>query len=119
MKCEDCELLLAGGEVSAAVEDHLRDCAACQALAADLRTNHGALAQLRAEELPPVSIKIPRRRWLYGPIVAAAAVAAALLIPRTKPAPMSPVVETPPSSQIKVKMLTSDPHVVIYWLLDN
>ena len=118
MKCEDCELWLAAGEVSAAVEDHLHDCAVCRVLAADLGANQEALEELRAEELPPLSIKIPRRRWLYGSAVAAAIVAA-LLIPRPHPVPKAPVAETQPPSQIKVKMLTSDPNVVIYWLLDN
>lgn len=120
MKCEDCELLLAAAETGPAVEDHLRDCASCRALAEDLRANEAALAELRTEAFPPIAIRLPRRRWLYGSVVAAAAavLAFAILMPRTQPLPPAPK-DSASGSQIKVKMLTSDPQVVIYWLIDN
>ncbi len=130
MNCADCELLLVQGETNASVEVHLRECAPCGMLAADLAANTAVFAGLRSEELPRLAVKIPRRRWVYGSVAAAAAAvfALALLLPRTQRVPAQPAVAKdqlqPPAAtqtpnQTKIKMLTADPHVVIYWLIDD
>ncbi len=133
MTCPQCELLLAEEERGPEVEAHLRECASCRGLSLDLAANSAVLESLKSDELPRISVKTPPRvlagRMLgYG--VAAAAAAAglviALVVPRT-PAPTSSpsenqvVVSNPPpaKSQTKIKMLTPDPNVVIYWLADN
>ncbi len=147
MKCVDCELLLANGESNLAVEEHLRGCAACRTLAGELRANSAVLEALRGEELPPMAVQVPRRRTLYPWLVGTAAAAAALcafLLPRSPaPAPLpaptpraivaipeqplpAPEPVTRPSAEpitgkvqpLKIKMLTQDPDVVIYWIVD-
>jgi len=66
MTCQDCEIyLLAQGEISREVEEHLHHCAECPALSQDLRANALALESLRNEELPRLAVKIPRRRHVY------------------------------------------------------
>jgi hypothetical protein len=125
MTCQDCELLLLQSELSGAVEEHLRVCTECRALRQDLRANALALELLRSEELPRLAVKIPRRRRMY-PWVAVAAAAAVFVLaffaPRTPP-PVRPavsrVVNEPAPPPLKIKMLTPDPDVVIYWLIEN
>ncbi len=142
MKCEDCELLLAQNERNAELEEHLRACPKCLAIEQDLAANALALAALRDEEMPGIVVKAPSRARAYGWLAAAAAAAfvAALLLPRTPPAsqpepPKVVVSQAPPQppppvrgaavlqpqkfEPLKIKMLTSDPDVVIYWLIDN
>jgi hypothetical protein len=131
MTCQECEIFLAQNEISGAVEEHLRGCPECRALCEDLRANALALESMRNEELPRIAVKIPRRRRVYPWIAAAAAAAMlvlALLAPRTPPVkpvafqvvdqpamPMRPQKAEP----LKIKMLTPDPDVVIYWLIEN
>jgi hypothetical protein len=125
MRCQDCEIFLAEGEMSAAVQEHLRGCPECRALDQDLRANALALDALRNEELPKVAVKIPRQRRAF-PWVAAAAAAAVFVLaffaPRTPP-PVRPAVSRvanePAPPPLKIKMLTPDPNVVIYWLIEN
>ncbi len=125
MTCQDCEFFLAQGGTSAAVEEHFRGCTTCRALHEDLRANALALESLRTEELPRVEVRIPRRKRIY-PWVAVAAAAAvfalAFFAPRTPP-PVRPavsrVVNEPAPPPLKIKMLTPDPDVVIYWLIEN
>jgi hypothetical protein len=118
MTCQDCELCLVEGEMPATVEEHLYECAKCRALHQHLRANALVLGSLRDEELPRIAVKIPGRRHVY-PWAAAAVAAlfvAALFVPRTPPAqPPRPRKVEP----MKIKMLTPDPNVVIYWLIDN
>jgi len=105
----------------------LHHCAECPALSQDLRANALALESLRNEELPRLAVKIPRRRhvypWAVYPWAAAAAAlfAFALLAPRTRPVkPVAPqVVAEPAPPPLKIKMLTPDPNVVIYWLIED
>jgi hypothetical protein len=142
MNCTDCELHLAEGERDGAVEvhlnqleEHLSQCAQCRMLAADLAANAMVFEALRSVELPRIAVKRPQRRRVY-PWAAAVAVAAAavigILLPRPPvPAPPAvvPVQQAPPPAPanirterlqpLKIKMLTSDPNVVIYWLIDN
>lgn len=129
MKCEDYEILLAQGEPGAEIERHLSQCPACRALAQDLAANAAVLEALRIEELPRIELKLPRRRSLYPWAVGAAAAAAFVigsLLPKPTappappaPAPAPPPVITIPRPQpLKIKMLTPDPNVVIYWIVD-
>jgi hypothetical protein len=135
-------------EISGEVQEHLDQCTECRALHQDLRGNRLALESLRSEELPRVAVKIPRRWHVYPWVAAAAALfALALLVPRTPP--LKPVVsqvvdqpaQPPPPPMLpqaretakvdsvqvrpqkldplKIKMLTPDPDVVIYWLIED
>jgi hypothetical protein len=129
MTCQDCELFLVEGETSATVEEHLRGCAGCRALREDLRANALVLESLGSEELPTIAVRIPRRRRPYSWIAtagiaatAAAAFALSFFTPRNPP-PVRPsvsqLVNEPAPPPLKIKMLTSDPNVVIYWLIEN
>lgn len=136
MNCQDCEVLLAGEETSPQLEQHLHECDSCRSLAEDLRENAGVLAAMKQEDLPKLSIRVPRTAKVYPWLVGAAAAAAlviALLLPRPstpvlRTAPQPPVASvsqppeapsTPQKAQpLKIKMLTSDPDVVIYWIVD-
>jgi hypothetical protein len=137
MTCSACELLLGqdkrNDERNSEVEEHLRACPGCRALDRELAANALALESLRSDELPPVEIRVPRRRWPYGWVAAAAAIAA-LAIGTTIPRPQAPpvIAPAPPGpppapaktraekpQPLKIKMLTPDPDVVIYWLIDN
>ncbi len=158
MKCQECELWLAGGEMDASVEDHLRGCAGCRALQVELRENTVALSSLRDDELP--GVRTSERRPAVArpalPWMSAAAAAALLVLIAHQASQWRPIVETPrrprvatdtvtvtadpipgPSSKLPVlrkperavrsspveapvlvKMLTPDPEVVVYWLVD-
>lgn len=132
MNCQDCELLLAEGESTAQLQEHLRECRDCRTLAEDLSANALALESLRNEDLPRMAIRTPRRRLNYVWIAAAAAAVLLLALPapETRP-PVRPVAPEPPREQVAqeplpqgagqmtIKMLTPDPSVVIYWLVDN
>jgi hypothetical protein len=140
MTCRDCELRLAEGERDGVVEGHLSQCAECRALDRELAANATVLEALRSEELPKIVVRIPRRGRTYGWVAAAAAAAftIGMLLPRPQPPPAAravpqdpapaQVAETPPApakvrtqkvQPLKIKMLTPDPDVVIYWLIDN
>jgi len=125
MTCPDCEILLAQNDESSLVREHLSQCAECRELREDLRANALALESLRSEELPRVAIWALRRRRVY-PWVAAAAAAAMFVFAFFTPRNVSPVrpaasqvVHEPAPAPLKIKMLTSDPNVVIYWLIEN
>lgn len=132
MTCPECEMRLAGGGIDGAVEEHLRLCAACRAFQQELNQNALALDAFRQDELPPLAISKPPRTfpWISA---AAAAVVLAIAIPAiwraTRPVPPEPVKATTPAEvtvtaslktkPLTVKMLTPDPDVVIYWLIDS
>jgi hypothetical protein len=128
MTCQECEIKLGMGEDAAG---HLASCVECRLLAEDLRLNAIAFREMRVR---------PRSRWA----LALAAVAAAILIavgrwhltpPPEKPpqkaaaakigrptrtAPVKHVrKQRPPAEPLRVKMFTSDPDVVIYWIVDK
>lgn len=130
MSCTECEKLLALGEIGLAVEDHLRACPRCREFGQQLKANEMALRELRDEVLPAVRpAEIPRRRWGWIPAMAAALVIGLVLpqMGRFKPLPeptpaLVTMLTAPPSPQpqepLKIKMLTPDPDVVIYWLIE-
>jgi hypothetical protein len=128
-KCEECQVLLAQGESGPEIERHLSECPACRALAEELAANAAVLEALRSEVLPHIEIRMPRPRRVYPWAVVAAAAAAFVvgsLLPKpaapplpAPPAPAPPAVFTVPRPQpLKIKMLTPDPNVVIYWIVD-
>ena len=94
------------------------DCPDCHELAEDLRANSEALRALHDDPLPPFVIRTKRQRradrWR---IAAAAAFLLAISLPVLSHKPASS-----PSGRLaeplKVKLLTPDPNVVIYWLID-
>jgi hypothetical protein len=147
MTCQDCELILAQGQVTGEVEEHLQRCVECRALSHDLLANALALESLRSEELPRVAVQLPRGRRVFPwvAVAAAAMFAFALLIPRpqtlkpvaspviapvaSRAEPLPPPIETAKAQPtrlhpqkvepLKIKMLTPDPDIVIYWLIED
>jgi hypothetical protein len=129
MTCRECELLLGNFEDAGG---HLAGCAACRALAEDLRLNSAALREMEMRPAP---------RWEWA-LAAAAMILMAIAAWRIQPIPTEPgpaphmaKVEAPKPAPVvrrhapqtkkqkfeplKVKMLTSDPDVVIYWIVDR
>jgi hypothetical protein len=89
------------------------DCADCRELSEELSANAEALSALRDEALPL------RRGPAYSWLLAAAA---ALLLTVLAPGPrqVAPVATKAGHTQtLQIKMLTPDPDVVIYWLIDQ
>jgi hypothetical protein len=134
MTCQECEIKLGMGENAA---EHLASCAECRRLAEDLRLNSIALGEMKVR---------PVVRWAWA-LAAAAAVLMAVFVWRAaprgrlrqadyqsaagyQPAPQKPAMAvqkprrrrhsaTAPAEPLRVKMFTSDPDVVIYWIVDK
>jgi len=127
MTCQECELLLGNFE---GAPEHLAECSECRALAEELRLNRAALQQMQER---------PAMRWA---LAAAAMIAMAIGAWKIQPLPAGhghvprqvvAKIETPvpvarrrvPRAKqqklepLKVKLLTSDPDVVIYWIVDR
>jgi len=130
MTCEECEIKLGMGEDAA---EHLAACAECRLLARELRLNSVALRGMRVR---------PVMQWAMA---AAAAIVMAIGLWRVRPAekrpperaaaakiggPTRPVINVvpvtrravkkrKPAEPLRVKMFTSDPDVVIYWIVDK
>ena len=92
------------------------DCPECRALADDIRANAEALAALRDEPLPPLVV---RRKQTHWRLAAAAALLMAVSLPVMRQKPTPPATRQPSPEPLKIKMLTPDPDVVIYWLIDS
>jgi hypothetical protein len=146
MTCQECELLLAGEDRSAVVDQHLAMCEACRVFELDLRANAEAMHAFVSEPMPMVARPKPVR-WPY--VAAAMAIAAILIlmlaIPKKQQAPPTQiasiaapfVIEQTPRALpvvhqarkravrhqeprlLQVKMLTDDPNVVIYWQVET
>lgn len=125
--------LYAGGDLPAShiprVELHLRECAACRALAGELRADRAMLGELRDEPLEDAIVEQVHRRvldrvsgagfsrrWAFVPALALAAallLAVVLLWPRhaAQPAPVTrvarveppPVIPAPPTNIVPVR----------------
>jgi hypothetical protein len=128
MTCQECEIKLGMGEDAAG---HLASCAECRALDEDLRLNAVALREMRVR---------PRMHWVWA-LAAAAAIVLAIGLWHGKPpeklperaaaakivgptrTPVAPVKRVrkkrQPPEPLRVKMFTSDPDVVIYWIVDK
>jgi len=118
VNCEECELLLAQEKVTPDVEAHLEQCAECWALAAEIAANAEALCEFRDEALatPPQTVGARRRPSRWAMAAAAAVVLGAILF-GWRTADHGKQTAVPPAI-LKIKMLTPDPDVVIYWLVD-
>ena len=130
MTCREFEPLIAlyvEGDLddAAGVERHLTECAVCRELLEDLRSSQAALKELALDPVDSallsevrsgVLARIGERRGMAWPArwigVAALAASAALLVLLSP----KPHVKREP---LVVKMLTSDPDVVIIWLVDQ
>jgi hypothetical protein len=132
MTCQECELKLGMGEDAG---EHVASCAECRWLAEELRLNSIALREMRVR---------PRVHWEWA-VAAAAAIVMAIFawkVTGVEKLPLPPVriavVEKPTKAghgpaphrkakrhlspapePLQVKMLTSDPDVVIYWIVDQ
>jgi hypothetical protein len=132
MTCQECELKLGMGEDAG---EHLTSCAECHGLAEELRLNTVALKEMRVR---------PSVRWEWALAAAAAIVMAVATwkVTRVEKLPMQPVRVavsaakpvvaghgpaprkakrhlSPAAEPLRVKMFTSDPDVVIYWIVDR
>jgi hypothetical protein len=136
MTCQECELKLGMGEDAG---EHTSTCADCRALEEDLRLNTVALSGMK--------VRSTAARWQWAMAAAAAIVMAIFAwkvtrVQKLAPppvriavvAPVRPVekvalaghgpaphrrVRKEKFEPLKVKMLTSDPDVVIYWIVDR
>jgi hypothetical protein len=130
MTCQDCELKLGMGSDAS---EHLASCAECRWLAKELRLNAVALHEMRVR---------PRMNWALATAAAAIVIAVgAWKMTRVEKLALPPariVVAQPvfvpishkkarrqaahgaaPQQRLRVKMFTSDPDVVIYWIVEN
>jgi len=99
------------------------NCSACRDLAAELRANSEALRSLRDEEFPPLRVQVRRRTLVFPWIAIAAALSLAVALPISRRTPVEPAHPEPltparQSEPLKVKILTSNPNVVIYWSIE-
>jgi hypothetical protein len=100
------------------VQAHLYECAACRSLAEEISANGAVLREFRDEVLPlraPAVAPATRPSWKWAALVPAFVVLIAALLRWNTP---DPVVARPRQKPLMVKMLTSDPNVVIYWQID-
>jgi len=129
MTCQECEFILGMGEDAA---EHLASCEECRSLAKELRLNEIALRGMWGPRPTPSSAF-----WIMATL-AAAAIAFFWVIPREQKfqPPVRVTVSPPhirlppvsakrafrkplPAEPLRVKMFTSDPDVVIYWIVDK
>jgi len=130
MTCQECELKLGMGEDAS---EHLASCAECRWLAKELRLNALVLREMRLR---------PQMHWALVAAVAAIVMAIftwkmtrvqKLALPPVQVAAVQPVFVpsshkkvkklaahgAAPQQPLRVKMFTSDPDVVIYWIVDK
>jgi hypothetical protein len=141
MTCSECQLRIFERDLDSDATAHLADCEECRALDREVGLNAEALTSMR-DDLVPVR---PKRRWPWA--VAGMAAAAMLAVTAiSEPPPPAPVtLEAPPPVELAatpqesapvvrpvrraprkpadtaqlVQILTDDPDIVIYWLLDS
>lgn len=138
MTCQECELLLGNGEDA---REHLASCAECRGLAQELRLNAVALREMQARPAlnwalaTAAAVMMAIGVWRMAPAPKAVLVAekagrplGALPAPRSVVPDLRPAQRSRPvkalrravaAEPLKVKMLTSDPDVVIYWIVDR
>jgi hypothetical protein len=134
MTCQECELRLGMGEDAS---EHLASCAECQWLAKELRLNSIALRELHirprlhwalaaataAVVMAVVAWKINRVEKLTRPPVRVAFAPKAtqpVFVPSShKKVKRKAAHGAAPQQPLRVKMFTSDPDVVIYWIVDK
>jgi len=104
MTCQECELALAGEELSQSVDRHLAECLQCREFARDLQENFEVFAEFGREafgieKTPAVSIGVPRPeavRWQWAAAAAVAAMLALALGLRTL-SPHTPIAQNVPA----------------------
>ncbi len=131
MTCQECEIKLGMGEDAA---EHLASCEECCALAEELRLNSVALRGMRARPVmrwvlaAAAGVVIAIGGWwtsaVKPPERAAAANIGGPTRQETVVAPVAKVKHRPARKReiaqpLRVKMFTSDPDVVIYWIVDK
>jgi hypothetical protein len=125
MTCEVCELLLAQDEASPEAQAHVAGCPDCRSLAMRIRRGHpwwkwsspaaaliltSTAAWFASRPAKPpqiVSVDVNVTGIVQGDKVTP--------VPSKIPETLTPVAYAEP---LTVKMLTPDPDVVIYWLVD-
>ena len=122
MMCRDCELLLSQDEIPVDARAHLNECAACRSLADEIAANAVVLREFRDEVLPfhaPAVAPAPRPSWKWAALIPAFLVlVAAVLLHRNASETLAVPSHVNAPKPLMVKMLTSDPNVVIYWQID-
>lgn len=140
MTCQECELKLGMDEDAS---DHLGECRECRHLAEEMRSNAVAMRDLRvrprinwiwAAAVALIAVVIsyrilgtgPEPRSLRSGLIADKGVklnAEATRVPRAKRVQNASrrrtVSPDRKGGDLRVKMLTSDPDVVIYWIVDR
>jgi len=122
MTCAEFELLLVQEELTPDARAHFDACADCRALAEELAANAAALLEFRDEVLPSrlATPRAGRHPWRWAAAIAAMLVLAVALFQARAPGPAATPHPVPvPQADLKIKMLTPDPDVVIYWLVDS
>ena len=126
MTCRECEIKLGMGEDAG---EHLASCAECRCFAKELRLNAVALREMRVH---------PKLHWALAAAAILIGIFAWKMMPRVQqlPSPVHVAVSAPqiklppvkvkhvhkkrvPAETLRVKMFTSDPDVVIYWIVDK
>jgi hypothetical protein len=121
MTCHDCELLLSRDEISVEARQHVNACAACCSLADEISANAAVLREFRDEVLPfhaPAVAPAPRPSWKWAALVPAFVVLLAVLLRWNASHALPRTMHATTQKPLMVKMLTSDPTVVIYWQID-
>jgi hypothetical protein len=138
MTCRECEIKLGMGEDAAA---HLASCEECRSLAEELRLNALALSDMRVRTRVPwewalaaaAAVVMGVGLWMSGAKKPPAVAGNIVVVSkeneerRLKPTPQAKARATrvrtvrrkEPVQALKVKMFTSDPDVVIYWIVDR
>ncbi len=138
MTCQECEIKLGMGEDAG---DHLASCAECRWLAEELRMNAVAMRKMRVRPAvrwewalgAAAAIVLGVFVWKPTPVERLSITAAHGAAPQQQlfsrfPAPVAQgrarrvkhiQKKQIPTEQLRVKMFTSDPDVVIYWIVDR
>jgi hypothetical protein len=124
MTCQECELKLG---LNQDASEHLAWCAECRLLAEELHLNADALRDMRVRPGMPwalaaaavlllIFLRVPEvKQFPMPPVRIAVAEKAPVAVPRRK---VRKRIHHAPEP-LRVKMFTSDPDVVIYWIVDK
>jgi hypothetical protein len=129
MTCQECELKLGMGEDAS---EHLASCAECRWLAKELRLNAVALREMHTQPrmhwewalaaaivMGFFAWKMTRVEKLVPPPVRIAAAQTVFVPSSHKKVKRQATHGAGPQQPLRVKMFTSDPDVVIYWIVDK
>jgi hypothetical protein len=129
MTCQECERKLGMSEDAG---EHLASCAECRWLARELRLNSHALREMRVRPTmhwvlaTAAAIVIAVSAWKMTRVEKLAMPAMQMAVAKPQPARLEPAPSKkaerhlrPAPEPLRVKMFTSDPDVVIYWIVDK